>query len=251
MKKTVTDDSLLFARVDDALRAAERHAVRFLPFLDEREQAAVLRHLSAKRTDAVPFFWGGYPDAERRMPGFFPPHETPCGETFPLTAVRVSWKREELTHRDFLGALLSLGIRREKVGDLLVRPQDCVACLEDAVAALVLSDLSRVGRAAVVCAVCDGGQMQREDTFAALSGTVASERLDCVVSALTGCSRAQAEADISAGRVALNFLPVSDRAHRVNAGTALSVRGQGRYVVDTIGPPTKKGRLRFAARKYM
>ncbi len=251
MKKTETDDGLLLARVDDALEAAERHAARFVGFLDEREQAAVLRHLSARRAGAPILLWGGYADAERRMLGVFPWGAQPDIAAFPITAVRIVWKGAELTHRDFLGALLSLGLKREKAGDLVVRQGDCVAFLENAVAAFVLSNLSRVGRTGVSCAPYTGEEVHREAHFAEIGGTVASERLDCVVAALTGRSRTQAEDDIAAGRVAMDFRTVTDRACRVPSGVSLSIRGCGRFVVDELGPPTRKGRLRFAARRYV
>ncbi|AVQ95402.1 hypothetical protein DRA42_03590 [Ethanoligenens harbinense] len=250
MKMPGTDDSLLFARADDALRAVGRYAARFVGFLDEREQAAVLRHLSAKHADASFLLWGGYADAERRMLGVFPQEEVPDGAAFPITAVQIIWKGAELNHRDFLGALLSLGLKREKVGDLVVRSNDCVAFLENAVAAFVRSNLSRVGRIGVSCEPYEG-DVRREAHFAEIGGTVASERLDCVVAALTGCSRTQAEDGITAGRVALDFRTVTDRACRVPPGASLSIRGCGRFVVDELGPPTRKGRLRFAARKYV
>lgn len=251
MRRTETDDRWLLSRVEDAEEAAGRHTVRFLGFLDGREQAAVTRHFSAQRLDVVPFFWGGFADAERRMLGVFPDGTQPGGAMFPITAVQIAWKSVELTHRDFLGALLSLGLKREKIGDFVIRPQECVAFLEDTVATFVLSNLSRVGRAGVTCSVYTGEEVHGEAHFAEISDTIASERLDCVVSALTRLSRAQAEKCIAGGLVALDFLPVMNRAYRVLSGTVLSVRGYGRFLIDAVGPPTRKGRLRLSARKYL
>ncbi|MFT8887547.1 MAG: YlmH/Sll1252 family protein [Ethanoligenens sp.] len=242
-----TEDNLLLSRVDDAVAAAERQTARFLGFLDAREQAVVSQYLR----DSAPFFWGGYAEAERRMLGVFPQWMQPDNAAFPITAVQIAWKGAALTHRDFLGALLSLGLKREKIGDLVVRPKDCVAFLENAVAAFVLSSLSRVGSANVSCTVYAGETVHREAHFAEMTDTIASERLDCVISALTDISRTQAEKCIAGGLVTVDCLSVTDRAYRVAIGASLSVRGYGRFVVDAIGPPTRKGRLRFAARKYL
>lgn len=250
MRYTQTDDSLLLSRADDAADAAGRGAVRFLPFLDKREQAVVTRHFSDGLRDARLFFWGGYPDAERRMLGIFPDGIEPDGSCFPITALQIVWKGAELTHRDFLGALLSLGIKRDKLGDLVIGQGTCAALLEDAVVSFVLSQLSRVGRTGVVVSALQG-DVHREERFADVDGTIASDRLDCVVSVLTRLSRAQAEKGISAGLVALDFLPVTDRACKVPSGATLSVRGYGRFIVDAVGPPTRKGRLRLQARRYL
>lgn len=251
MKRMETDDGWLLSRVEDAAEMAGRHTVRFLGFLDEREQAVVTRHFSTRRLDAVPSFWGGFAEAERRMLGVFPNDMQPDHVMFPITAVQITWKGTELTHRDFLGALLSLGLKREKVGDFVIQPQKCVAFLEDTVATFVLSNLFRVGRVGVSCAVYTGEEVHRTVHFAEISDTIASERLDCVVSALVNLSRAQAEKCIAGGLVALDFLPVMDRTCKVSSGTMLSVRGYGRFLVDAVGPPTRKGRLRLSARKYL
>lgn len=251
MKRMEADDGLLLSRVEDVAEAAGRHAVRFLSFLDGREQAVVTQHFSARRLDAQIFFWGGFADAERRMLGVFPEGVEPDGAMFPITAVQITWKGIELTHRDFLGALLSLGLKREKVGDLVIQQKRCVAFLEDAVASFVLSNLSRVGRTSVSCAVYTGEDVRREAHFEEINDTVASERLDCVVAALINLSRAQAEKCIAGGLVALDFLPVTDRACKVPSGATVSVRGHGRFLVDAVGPPTRKGRLRLTARKYL
>lgn len=251
MGRMETDDGWLLSRVEDAVEAAGRHTVRFLGFLDGREQAVVTRHFSAQRLDVVPFFWGGFADAERRMLGVFPIGIQPDGAMFPITSVQITWKGIELTHRDFLGALLSLGLKREKMGDFVIQPRECVAFLEDTVATFVLSNLCRVGRAGVTCTIYTGEEVHYEARFAEIRATIASERLDCVVSALTNLSRTQAEKCIAGGQVAMDFLPVTDRACRVSSGMMLSVRGYGRFLVDAVGPPTRKGRLRLSARKYL
>lgn len=250
MKRMEADDGLLLSRAEDAVEAG-RYAARFLGFLDGREQAVVKRHFSARRLDAQTFFWGGFADAERRMLGVFPEGVEPDGAMFPITAVQITWKGIELTHRDFLGALLSLGLKREKVGDLVLQQKRCVAFLEDAVASFVLSNLSRVGRTSVVCTAYTGEDVRREAHFKEINDTIASERLDCVVAALINLSRAQAGKCIAGGLVALDFLPVTDRTCKVPYGATVSVRGHGRFLVDTVGPPTRKGRLRLTARKYL
>lgn len=244
------DDGLLLSRVEDAFDAAKRQAVRFLDFLDVREQAVVSRAVSAHREGGACFF-GGYEGAERQMLGVFPPRTRPDPARFPIQPVRITWKGDAPTHRDFLGALLALGIRREKLGDILVGGDACVVLCERAIASFVLADLSRVGRAGVSCEPCAAEGLRREEHFAPIGGTVASARLDCVVGALLNRSRAEVQRMLAAGLVEVDFAPAAEGARTVAEGASLSIRGEGRFVLDELGPPTRKGRLRFAARRYV
>ena len=250
------DGRLLESRVADALQAVRMHGrPQFLGFLDGHERRVAQRVCDRQGAGCGILFWGGYPDAERVMLGIFPEFQSPEPAAFPIVCVRATWRFGSLSHRDFLGALLSLGVRREAIGDMAVDPKDdggeCLAMLRDRMAEFVAGSLTRVGGCAVACAPSDGAGMHGAERFAEIGGTVASPRLDCVVAALCGISRAQAGRLIGEGLVGVNFEVEQNRAAAVGEGAAVSIRGHGRFAVDFLGPLTRKGRLRLAARRYL
>lgn len=250
------DDELLSARVRDAFDAACRYDTKFIGFLDPQKvlhakrQAAALCEQAAYEGCTYKFF-GGYDDAERVFLGVFPPYSQPCGEDFPIKAIHIEWRFKSLTHRDFLGALLALGIVRDKIGDIVVGDGKCTVFAEKTVAQFIIQNLSKVGAAGVRCEETNGVSTVREEHFKNMTGTVASCRLDCVVSVLTGCSRSASAELIAEGLVSVDYDARCDNSYEISGGATVSIRGHGRFVVDSLGPPTKKGRLAFAARKYL
>lgn len=246
------EDRLLTARTEELLAAAADYAGGFLGFLDPREKTVAQRVLQRAGGSAT-LFWGGYAQAERVMLGAFAPGAEPRPEAFPITAIEIRWRFARLTHRDFLGALLALGVVRGKIGDILVGDGQCTVFAEKAVAPFLASNLRKVGSAGVSCALAEdgGAQAERQDRFRDLRDTIASQRLDCVAAALTGLSRTDAAKLVRDGLVSVNFEPRDAVSFQVEEGASLSIRGYGRFLVDRIGPATKKGRLAFAARKFL
>lgn len=255
-KLNPNDDELLAARVCDAFDSASRYNTKFIGFLDPRQALHAKRQaeaLCAKGAydDCTFSFFGGYSGAERVFLGVFPPYSQHSSEDFPITAIKITWRFKVLTHRDFLGALLALGIVRDKIGDIIVGDGECTVFAEKTVARFIMQNLSKVGAVGVCCEQTIGENIVRQEHFKTLTGTVASCRLDCVVSALTGRSRSAATQLIAAGFVSVDFDTRCDNSYEVSGGAAVSIRGHGRFIVDSLGPQTKKGRLAFAARKYL
>jgi RNA-binding protein YlmH len=243
------DDELLRAKVNDAVRSVQwKHSPRFVGFLDEYQShlaAGILR--SAKVPNVQ--FWGGYEGAERTILGVFP--WEPESDSFPVTPLSVRFsKTSSLSHRDFLGALLSLGLQRNVIGDILPEEGRCVLFVKDEIADFICTGLSRVGGVGVICEVTQDPSLPSGPAFEELSNTIASERLDCVLGALLPMGRERCQELIRTSFVQLNHQTVLCADKRVAEGDKISVRGTGKFIVDQIGPITKKGRLRFIARKY-
>lgn len=248
----MSGEAFTSARIADAIRlSAERNTPQFVGFLDERgqeEARAVCRH---NRFTGYLFF-GGFPEAERSVFGAFPLFLCPEPEEFPIVRVRASFQSvRPLSHRDFLGALISSGVRRESVGDIFVEERSADLFLLEGVAAFVISSVDRVGGAAVRFEACEGAFSRPEQSFREMGGTIASARLDCAVAALLGQSREKAAVLIRSGLVSLRFQPQGSVTEPVREGDTLSIRGSGKYRITQIGPETKKGRLVFRAKKYL
>ncbi len=96
-----------------------------------------------------------------------------------------------------------------------------------------------------------GSIVIRDEHFKEIGGTVASARLDCILSALTALSRSESAQLITSGLVFVNFETECKISVIVSEGATVSIRGHGRFVIDRIGPQTKKGRLSIKARKYL
>lgn len=164
-----------------------------------------------------------------------------------------------LSHRDYLGALVGLGIDRSALGDILVDDGGAYIFCMNSVAELIKNELSGVGRDTVK--VIEAGDSKaaigafRRD-FEAVSGTVASARLDAVVSELARTSRENAKELIRRGLVEHNYFTAADCDADVSAGDVISVKRDGKirfgkYIIDSSGLLTQKGRIRLSARKYI
>lgn len=248
---TGDQDALLHSRVEDAVRLCDKRCTPcFLGFLDEREQQQVRLYLRDR--PAVSWvFYGGHPEAERQLLGIFPEYTAPEESAFELTACAFRYRKETaLTHRDFLGSLLAAGLRREAVGDILCGEGLTVVFLRREMAAYVEGQIRKIGGEGVRIELEYTGQLPQAHHFVPLRETIASPRLDAVLKALLHCSRQQAAQLIAAGDVQVNHLPVQAVASSVAAPATISVRGYGRFAVDEIGLPTKKGRLVLSARQY-
>ena len=247
-----SDDSYaqLRARLEDIVYQSDKQATPcFLGFLDLREQALLRRVLCAYPDDTWRFF-GGYGEAERTILAVFPDFYDPAFIDYPLCTVAFRFRAvRKLSHRDVLGTLLAAGIKRETIGDILCGEGIAVAFLRREIVHYVCEQIDRIGGEGVQVIPDYNGELPLSREYQDISDTIASPRLDAIVKALVRCSRDDAAQLIRNGMVSLNHLPIETVSAGIDAPATVSVRGYGRFLVDQIGPPTKKGRLMLFARK--
>ena len=246
------EDAVLLARVQEALQNARfRSKPSFVGFLDERQ--AMLAAAAAGRAKDVSFaMQGGYEGAGRVLFGAFPPFFQQEEEAFPLEAVTVRFRAgAQLSHRDLLGSLMSLGVTRDVIGDLLVEEGRAVFFARKEMVPFFVDELKKVGGEGVHVSAGAESPLPDGAKFAEFSATIASPRLDCVVAALCSCSRGTAVEMIEKGLVSLDFAECTSVPREVEEEDKITVRGKGKFIVDQIGPQTKKGRLGFRGRKYV
>ncbi len=246
------EDALLRARIEDACHLCDvRSCPRFVGFLDEHRQAvarAVLREKGV--TDFL--FFGGYAEAERTVLGVFPSFLPPDEALFPVQAVGFSYRASaELTHRDFLGALLGTGIRRDKLGDIVCSTGETVVLADEEIAPYLAQTVTKICREGVKVIYPYEREITVVREFRTLEDTVPSPRLDAVLRVALRTSREEAARRIAAGAVSVNHLATESASLTVSEGDILSVRGAGRFRVARIGPPTKKGRLFVCLEQYL
>lgn len=246
------EDVLLRARVEDACELCERRSCpRFVGFLDEHKQAVARAVLHEKGIDNFAFY-GGYDGAERTVLGVFPSFLPIDVAQFPLAAIGFRYRLgAALSHRDFLGALLGTGIRREKLGDIVCGTGQTVVFVDEELAPFLADTVRKIGTEGVSIQYPFTESVAVTREVSEWRDTVASPRLDAVLKAALRCSREEAARRITAGLVACNHMPCEAVAHTVREGDVLSVRGAGRFIVAALGPPTKKGRLLITIQKLI
>ncbi len=237
----------------DLCRRSERNREwTYSGFLSPAEQDDFLRCPEAAGFSCC--FEGGYPEAERRILVAGDAETLGYPAELPVRLVHISPLSqkfaEELTHRDYLGAILGLGIERTLIGDILIRNKEAwFFCLESAVDYLV-SSLKQVRRTSVNAVLCSEDPPELRPRYEMMSMNVASERLDALVAAFAGLSRGQAAALFAAEKVLVNGRYVTDKSLRLKEGDILSVRGFGKAVYDGIERETRKNRLWVSLRRY-
>lgn len=246
-------DHILRSRIEDTVRLCDKRGVPcFIGFLDLREQAYAQQILGHSYDNVVISFFGGYSDAERTLLCVSPSYYAVEEQDFPLCAVAFRYRpQQKLTHRDVLGTLMSLGIKRDAVGDILCGDGLSVAFVRDEIAAFVCSQIDRIGGEGVTSISHYVGALPIHEEYESIRETVASPRADSIVKALIRCSREQAAEKIRLGYVCVNHIPIDSVSKPVNKSDIVSIRGFGRFYVDQIGPVTKKGRLTLLARRRL
>ena len=249
------EERLLLSRVLDRMEAAQRRqeasATGFLSLGELRRAEALLNAAGHPRWAAL----GGYPDAERRVLVFLPDwlEEEYLAQEEYLTALRCTWFREDkLTHRDILGALMGLGVRRDTVGDILVGEESCDLLALPTVAPFLRDNFVSAGRVKLRVTEIPLDQLRlpvqhRKE----LHDTVAALRLDSVLAVGFSISRSKAAQLISAGRCAVNWQDTTKGDLTLRAGDVISCRGLGKCRLTQVGGLSRKGRINITVERYL
>lgn len=233
-------DRTIERRMDElALRAARTGITQVAWFLSPAEQAQA--QICAHRADVTLFSEGGTPDAERRVVAFADADAWP---EWPIDCLRVTWHARYGApgHRDLLGAILALGMGREKIGDLYIGDGEAHVFVLHEMADYIAASLDRAGNVPVKVTVLDEWPALSAGGGEPVQVNVASPRLDAVLGAAWKLSRGRAAQLVASGSVQVNHQPELRADRQVTEGTMISVRGKGRVKVEAIGGQTKKGR---------
>lgn len=250
------EDRTLLGHVLDKLEACQRgNVLTYTKFLNERQQVLITNLLAAVGHPKHRFF-GGYEEAQRTILIFIPDYLQDdlvlSEEALPLGILRAEYAAEsKLTHRDFLGSLMGCGIKREMVGDILPGESSCDIVVLKEVATYLLTTLVSVGKVKINIKEIGLNKFDiPAKEFKIIRDTVASLRLDSVVSSGFLISREKASDAIRSGKVTLNHLEMTKPDKAVNEGDRISFRGRGKIELDQIGQLTKKGRISIQIKKY-
>ena len=248
------DDRVLLAKIWDKITAGMRKNIPAnTGFLTLRE-LELCRFLFGNQEGLLPF--GGYADAERQMLVYLPEYLEESAlyeEDAPLVCLRATFFNGDTpTHRDFLGALMGEGIARETVGDICVGKGQCDFFVTAEIAPYILQNFTGAGRTKVHLQRIPLSQVSvPTPETKEIKDTVASLRLDSIISSGFRIGRSAAAQYVSAGKAAINGLPCEKADKAVDAGDKISVRGLGKILLRSVNGQTKKGRISVVINRYI
>ncbi len=243
---TLTDEEKLLVRtLLDKMRLCEkRYCAVSSGFLNEREQSVAAEQITPEAGINM-YFDGGYDGAVRCVAVFVPEYAEE--EDSPLCAVRASYYKDyHLTHRDFLGALLGLGLSRDAVGDILVDDENHTAdiIIRREILQFVLENFKTAGRASLALKEIRLQDIHiPEQKTVKITDTVASPRVDAIASVGFSISRENAAALVRSGRLSVDRVICQSPDKQLSDGALVSAQGFGKFKLTIPGGISKKGRI--------
>lgn len=249
--KDYDDRALANELVEYAEICMEEYTCRYTDFLDPRQQKIAERILGIFKGISFKFD-GGIDGSERCICLIWNVDYEINRNPLPISVLMISWntERKKLTHRDFLGSILGGGIKREKIGDIILDDGRAFVACSSGISQYLLYNLKKVGSTNV--SVSEAEEVKKkEEELKVTETTVASLRLDCVIGSGFGFSRSKAVEIIKSGRVRLNWEDADSPSKEVKEGDVISLRGKGRIVLDEVSGTTKKDRVKITIKKYL
>ena len=252
----MTKDELITARIEDRIaQCRDGYYVTSTGLLDTHEQAlaiAASRHAAGVRT----FMYGGYADAERRMMVCVPKDlpmsdEEAVDGLLRVLRVKLPAISRELSHRDYLGSILGLGIERRLTGDILVRDDGADVFIVPEIAEFLLREYRQAGNTAVKTEIVPVDEViVPEARCEIIKDTVSSVRLDSVISSAFRMSRSTAAEAVRSGLVSVDHIECLKTDAKVEEGAVLVLKGKGKAILEEIGSGSKKNRIWLRIKRF-
>ena len=248
------EDRLLLARLWDKISTAmQRNIPGNTCFLSPRE-LELSRYLFGAQKGLLAF--GGWEEAERKMLVYLPDYleqDSLYEEDSPVCCLRASfYQGDSPNHRDFLGALMGSGIKRETLGDICVGTDSCDFFVTAEIAPYILQNFTSAGRAKVRVSQIPLSEVSVPDQeVQVIRDTMASLRLDSVIASGFRIGRSLASQYVSSGKAAIDGLPCEKPDKNLEQGQKISVRGLGKIKLEAVNGQTKKGRISVVIHRYI
>ncbi|QNU68472.1 RNA-binding protein [Ruminiclostridium herbifermentans] len=247
------EDKVLVSRLLDKVEQCRYSSFVYSDFLSPYE-AAIAKRILDKVSDVFYTFTGGYEGAERVIAVISTDiiDQDIVLSNSPLSFLRITPSMEKpLSHRDYLGSLMGLGIKREKIGDILVCQSHADVFLIDKIAEYILYNLDKIGNVKVSCELLNLYEYtppQKKEKV--INTTVASLRADSIAASGFGVSRTKVLEYFKAQRVNVNWEVVQNPSKQLSEGDTISIRGKGRIVLEKVVGTTKKDRISIVIKKF-
>ncbi len=258
----MNERDLLISHVSELKRKAEENSmITVTNFLTDEQisNLTFLEKINNKYVDT--FYYGGYDEAQRQIVVFVPKFYAVNDiytffveneEDNPVCLLKLQKDRfSALSHRDYLGAVMGLGVTREMIGDIVAFDDGAYIFCVKKIAKYLCENLSKVGKGTVECVKCDFSEFSlHQENLEDVFSSVASLRLDNIISAAFNLSRCSASQVIKQGSVFVNNAQCLKSDFNVKQGDKLVLRGKGKTVLKEIKGETKKGRIHIIIKKY-
>ena len=236
----------MFKIIDKANGCLKNYDVRYSEFLNpfEIENAKAILNSTSDLKYTVD---GGYKESERKVVFIYPFYMEyeDIDETLRFIQIEGNFKFKSISHKDYLGSLLSLGIKREKIGDIIIHENFCQVIVSNDICDFILMNLEKVSNNNVKLK-----EISREDIIYSppkckdVSFTVTSSRIDCVISGLYNISRQESSKLINNEKVQVNYEKITSASKEIKSESLISVRGKGRAQIISIGDLKKKNKIK-------
>lgn len=251
---TDDDEKIDLSRaLDQALLAEKRNYPTYTDFLDMRK-ISMLIHVLERESVAFKME-GGYPDAERALLCFYTGEF--YYEDYPIVALEIvpeinKFTKRMLSHRDYLGSILGLGLKRNRIGDILIYEDRAIIFAHEEISEFLLIHLNQVGRTPVSIQKIEKEHLViPEPKVKVINGTVSSMRLDAVLSKGFSMSRTLTSQYVKNNKVFVNWTNVTNPSKQIQQGDRITLRGHGKIKLEKIGVTTKKDRTLITIHRYI
>ncbi|WP_419726764.1 RNA-binding protein [Terrisporobacter petrolearius] len=236
----------MFRIIDKANGCLKNYDVRFSDFLNPFEVESAKAILNAN-DDLKYTVDGGYDESERKIVFIYPFYMDyeDINETLRFIQIEGNFKFKSISHKDYLGSLLSLGIKREKIGDIIIHENFCQVIVTFDICDFILINLEKVARNNVKLKEISRKEVvYNPPNYKEINFTVSSSRIDCIISGLYNISRQESAKLISNEKVQVNYEKITSCSKEIKSESLISVRGKGRSQINNIGGLTKKGKIK-------
>lgn len=232
--------------IDLSKQADIKGIVTFSGFLNLNEQN--IYHTVQNQFYTKTKLFGGYDSAERQMVAFIP-DALYYEYDYPIKCIRITPKypkfAEKLTHRDVLGALMNLGIERNRLGDILCFEEEYYVFCEEGILAFILAELGKIRHTMVdLQEECEYAHLQANISLEEKFDMIASNRIDCIVAKAFHLSRSESAELLASEKVFINGKCITNCNQSCDNGAIVSVRGKARFIFEDCNTISKKGKIR-------
>lgn len=246
----MTDENkILLSHLDDLLSSVKKgRKYAFSSFLNVEQLSLVYSSLVSENVNYAVF--GGYEDAERCIIGFGC-DEIPESYLFPISTISFSLKNNEsINHRNVLGSLMSLGVKRECIGDILFKDGFCYLFADSKISDFLITNFNAVSSMRIEPETVTE-QVEFVKEYESINATVSSLRLDCVVGELANKSRSASSQLIESGLVFVNSVQCQKKDKNITENDVISIRRVGKFKIGQVLGHTKKNRIKLNILKYI
>ena len=247
------DDRLLANKILDTVEYCKKNfTYKTTVFLDPKQQS-LAADLLKREADIAYYAEGGFQNSERKLYIIYHEDYDAAEIEKPYQILEFSWyskSAKKPTHRDLLGSIIGAGIKREMLGDIMLQGDSAYVVCSIEVSGYILNNIERIGNIPVKLQLAEQVTAIEEDSKV-INTTVASLRLDSIISAGFGLARTKAAELIKSGRVRINWEEKDLTSKVIKQNDVISLRGKGRIILEAISGNTKKDRIKITIKKLV